>query len=428
MSSQSSSPKSSAELYGTCPNCCENRFHYYWCRQCEYYGYQSAYPNWTSKNSCIDLVIQSIQANSGSIFSFIEWIEYDQFENVEYIGKGSFSTVFRATWKEGPRDGPPKFEEENYDHSNNRETNESQMPKWERRGRTAVILKSLSKSQNIKPKFFTELRILSRYTPDLESYDTPGLLRTYGITRNPQNQEFMLVLQYAEQNSLYEYLATQSYASTRNTFSLLRSIADGLFAIHKSGLVHGNLHGGNVLVDAFNCAYIGDAGVSKPADPLISHMPEKYREIISWCLDALPANRPSIDELLMEISELEKPDQNVKTRKFVNSHDDMNGKKSAWNEKVRRALYKERQRMRPNLKAKYFSRFISFLDNANGVNDMMSELKNSNIELAESRDYIMNKVHEVSKYGCVTDSITLMDDDFRKLVLLGDMKQKYCIL
>ncbi len=31
----------------------------------------------------------------------LEWVEYDKFENVEYLVKGVFGTVFKAIWKDG---------------------------------------------------------------------------------------------------------------------------------------------------------------------------------------------------------------------------------------------------------------------------------------------------------------------------------------
>jgi len=31
----------------------------------------------------------------------IEWIEYDRFENIEYLTKGGFATTFKAIWKDG---------------------------------------------------------------------------------------------------------------------------------------------------------------------------------------------------------------------------------------------------------------------------------------------------------------------------------------
>ena len=30
----------------------------------------------------------------------LEWIEYDRFENIERVAKGSFGTIYKAIWKD----------------------------------------------------------------------------------------------------------------------------------------------------------------------------------------------------------------------------------------------------------------------------------------------------------------------------------------
>ncbi|CAG8472800.1 11702_t:CDS:2 [Scutellospora calospora] len=253
-------PQSSVSKFGTCPKCSSPRFHYNWCRKCEFYAYQSLYPKWTCQNQDIDLVIKSIQANAGSIFSFIEYIPYEKFLNIEYIGKGGFSTVWEAEWVDGPRDGPPVFEHQDGVQG-------EQMPKWERSGQKKVILKSLLASQNVKSQFFEELRILSRHTPPNCTYTIPGLLRCYGITRDPKTHEFMMVFQHCSRYDLQTYLSRIPYTTLLQSHKLISQIVGGLKEIHKSGLIHKNLHSGNILIDENGNAYIGDTGLCKPVDP-----------------------------------------------------------------------------------------------------------------------------------------------------------------
>ncbi|CAB4420051.1 unnamed protein product [Rhizophagus irregularis] len=69
----------------------------------------------------------------------IEWIEYDKFEDVEYLAKGGFGTTFKAVWK----DGPWKI---NYDNK-----------QLERDGETQVALKCLYNSQDIAADFLKEI-------------------------------------------------------------------------------------------------------------------------------------------------------------------------------------------------------------------------------------------------------------------------------
>jgi len=47
-------------------------------------------------------LIQEMQLKF-EINSFLfEWIPYNQFNNIEEIGKGGFATVYSAIWKDGP--------------------------------------------------------------------------------------------------------------------------------------------------------------------------------------------------------------------------------------------------------------------------------------------------------------------------------------
>ncbi|CAG8456738.1 108_t:CDS:2 [Ambispora leptoticha] len=193
--------------YGTCGHCQKQRTYFYWCSSCEYQRYQKAFPKWTSGNKIIDGVILEIQRDAPSIFSFLEWIPYHKFSEIKEIGQGAFSNVYMATWKEGPRDGPPFFGD--FSHSN------KSLPMWERRSGIRVALKSLRGSQNIQAEFFNDFKALCRTAPDGEDFEN---------------------------------------------FSL-RHIAVGLSVVHAAGLVHRNLHAGNILQDGKNF-YIGDGLLS----------------------------------------------------------------------------------------------------------------------------------------------------------------------
>ncbi|GBC39130.2 kinase-like domain-containing protein [Rhizophagus irregularis DAOM 181602=DAOM 197198] len=70
----------------------------------------------------------------------IEWIEYDKFEDVEYLAKGGFGTTFKAVWKDG------NILRWNYDNN-----------QWKRNGETKVALKCLYNSQGITADFLKEV-------------------------------------------------------------------------------------------------------------------------------------------------------------------------------------------------------------------------------------------------------------------------------
>jgi hypothetical protein len=61
------------------------------------------FTNWISKNEQIDDFIQEMQLKFENYFNIIfEWIPYNQFSNIEEIGKNDFMTAYSAVWKDGP--------------------------------------------------------------------------------------------------------------------------------------------------------------------------------------------------------------------------------------------------------------------------------------------------------------------------------------
>ena len=77
----------------------------------------------------------------------LEWIEYDRFENVEYLAEGGFGTVYKAIWKDGPIWG--------WDSTNNQWKREKTYGDHEN---YPVALKCLHNSQNITAEFLKEVR------------------------------------------------------------------------------------------------------------------------------------------------------------------------------------------------------------------------------------------------------------------------------
>ncbi|CAB4438082.1 unnamed protein product [Rhizophagus irregularis] len=95
------------------------------------------------------ILIQKAQLKAKTDDEILEWIEYDRFENVEYLAKGGFGTIYKAIWKDG-------YIEE-WDFENN---------KWERRKYYAedyenfpVVLKCLHNSQDVTVDFLRETEL-----------------------------------------------------------------------------------------------------------------------------------------------------------------------------------------------------------------------------------------------------------------------------
>jgi hypothetical protein len=126
--------------YGLCKECNRIMITNHWCNYCHF---QLNFKNWTSGNNDVDEFIQKSQLKAKNKFQLLEWIEYDKFEDVEYLAKGGFGTTFKAIWKEGYIYGW------DYYYNNNQ---------WRRRGETKVALKCLHNSQDITTEFLKEVR------------------------------------------------------------------------------------------------------------------------------------------------------------------------------------------------------------------------------------------------------------------------------
>jgi serine/threonine protein kinase len=93
-----------------------------------------------------------------------------------------------------------------------------------------------------------------------------SIIRIYGITQNPETKNYAMVLYYANNGSLRNYLDIKyNTLNWDKMIYFLNYIAYGLRHIHKNEIIHRDLHIGNILVgeDGVN---ITDMGLCKPAD------------------------------------------------------------------------------------------------------------------------------------------------------------------
>ncbi|CAG8781490.1 25649_t:CDS:2, partial [Gigaspora rosea] len=79
------------------------------------------------------------------------------------------------------------------------------------------------------------------------------------------NDDYMLVIQFAKDGDLLTYLSTnfKQMKWLEDKLPILAHIAYGLKIIHKEGLIHRDLHHGNILIHN-NISYISDFGLSLP--------------------------------------------------------------------------------------------------------------------------------------------------------------------
>ncbi|RHZ89622.1 hypothetical protein Glove_13g90 [Diversispora epigaea] len=174
-------------------------------------------------------------------------------ENVTYLAKGGFGTVYKATWL----DGFIKFGEQDV---------------WYRNGKRGVCLKILNNSTN-KNDFLQEIENQLKFRGK-------NSIAIYGITKNPTKNEYMMVMNYAKHGSLRKLLNNKFEELTWERKSdILLSIINGLENIHEIGLMHKDLHPGNIVNQALISSYITDFGLCKP---VTENDPEKIYGVIPY--------------------------------------------------------------------------------------------------------------------------------------------------
>src|SRR5436305_12184991 len=89
----------------------------------------------------------------------------------------------------------------------------------------------------------------------------------YGITQDPKTNNFMMIMNYAENGSLRQYL-NNSFNSMdwNNKLYNLYQIARGLNEIHDNKLIHHDFHCGNILNSIGIYTQITDLGLCQPAN------------------------------------------------------------------------------------------------------------------------------------------------------------------
>ncbi len=88
-------------------------------------------------------------------------------------------------------------------------------------------------------------------------------LKFYGITKDPETMECMMVLEHAKDENLRDYLKKNFLnLKWKEKLQILRDIIRNLWNIHKLGFIHKDLHSGNILQNHF-LSYISDFGLSQ---------------------------------------------------------------------------------------------------------------------------------------------------------------------
>src|SRR6266542_1137313 len=81
-----------------CENCQEECLATLYCEHCVRNYLIANFSNWTSGNDDVDNLIQKCQMETFCPNTIIEWIPYNNFQNIKYLTKGGCSEIYTAEW------------------------------------------------------------------------------------------------------------------------------------------------------------------------------------------------------------------------------------------------------------------------------------------------------------------------------------------
>ncbi|GBC42211.2 kinase-like domain-containing protein [Rhizophagus irregularis DAOM 181602=DAOM 197198] len=196
-----------------------------------------------SGNNVVDDFIIYTQKNDNLKTGRIEFVSYDQFENIEFLAEGGFSKIYKAIWVEK--------------HNNKCKT---------------IALKKLNNSKDITLKDLNELEIFYDYHSrsseifginEYFNFHNVCIINYYGITQDPTTKDFMIIMDYYSSGDLRHYITNHFYYSWYKKLIMLISILNGLKYIHDANIIHRDFHSGNILYNNATSAIICDLGISK---------------------------------------------------------------------------------------------------------------------------------------------------------------------
>ncbi|GES87739.1 kinase-like domain-containing protein [Rhizophagus clarus] len=212
----------------------------FWCKRCVP---RCIIEGWTSGNDVIDYFIKDTiyNAEGNNYPLFLEWVPFDRFEGIKQIGEGGFAKVFSATLIDGR--GYYKQDDGSWIKG---EPNSIK-----------VALKRLNGSQNMPADYLNEFK--AHWKLNCLQHDS---LRFYGITKDPETKEFMMIMQFINGGNLRNILSSNfNKISWESKLEYLRCSAMDLENLHSLRYCHKDFHSGNILG-----YYVSDFGSSGPSN------------------------------------------------------------------------------------------------------------------------------------------------------------------
>ncbi|CAG8847496.1 24480_t:CDS:1, partial [Gigaspora margarita] len=81
-----------------CPVCNKQYVFINWCKFCDREQFQKQFSSWETGHSEFDKIIRDSQLFIKYPNVNIQWIPYEKFSNIEFVGKGAFAKIYKADW------------------------------------------------------------------------------------------------------------------------------------------------------------------------------------------------------------------------------------------------------------------------------------------------------------------------------------------
>ncbi|KAG9289555.1 hypothetical protein G9A89_002328 [Geosiphon pyriformis] len=232
------------------------------CATCWFLFFEKLYHNFSSGNKVVDEIIKNPiylppikYYNEYARLNYYSWIPWDRLSNINKIAKGGFGIIYKATLIDGL-----------IDVATIKHHGEMEYKRWEHSKGMQVAIKIIKTSSS---EVFKELNIQRAMFINKNGKDLDYISSIFGITQNAETLEYGIVMEFAEHGDMRKYLSTNFHSTSwSDKLGIAHSIAQGLFSIHSSGMVHRDLHSGNILQyeSSFANTQIGDLGLCQPVN------------------------------------------------------------------------------------------------------------------------------------------------------------------
>ncbi|KAG9306496.1 hypothetical protein G9A89_008432 [Geosiphon pyriformis] len=181
---------------------------------------------------------------------YYELIPWERLSNIKEIARGGFSIIYKATLIDG------LIDQKSIKHYGSME--------YKRRGTREVAIKIIKTNSS---EVLKELNIRRAISISHDYKYVNYITYIIGITQNAETLEYGIVMPFAKFGDMRKYLST-NFHSTSWIYKLwiAGNIAEGLSQIHTCGMVHRDLHSGNILQLNSMEVSIGDLGLCQPVN------------------------------------------------------------------------------------------------------------------------------------------------------------------